>query len=99
MRPSTPHETGLRDLAVVILDIRGVMHGTVKCFEADLKIEISRFLLKTGGCGLSINYWRPSETADNVFSLQWMANETLTAFYLPGEWENVLQRTVTALGF
>jgi hypothetical protein len=95
MRPATDGEIELRDLAIRILDERGIDIGTARGFNDDDRgIEITRFEAPQGARGLTINHRRPTGKAVSVFVIHWGGKnrQTLTLCHVSGSWEEQLKQ-------
>jgi len=95
MRRATEGEIMLRDLAIRILDERGIDVGTARRFNGyDRGLGITRFQAPHGARGLTINYRRPTGKAVSVFVIHWggRSRETLTLCHGSGSWEEQLKQ-------
>jgi hypothetical protein len=93
MRPATDGEIRLRDLAIQVLNERGIDVGATRRFDDDRGIEITGFEAPQGARGLTINHRRPAGKAVSVFVIHWGGKnrQTLTLCYVSGTWEEMLK--------
>jgi len=95
MRPATDAEIKLRDLAIGVLNERGIDIGAARRFiDDDRGLEITRFEAPHGARGLTINHRRPGRKAVSVFVIHWggRSRETLTLCHGAGSWEEQLKQ-------
>jgi hypothetical protein len=95
MRPATEGEIMLRDLAIRILNERGVDIGAARRFrDDDDRIEITSFEARYGARGLTVNYRSSGRKLASVFVIHWGGRnrQTLTLCHVAGKWEEQLKQ-------
>ena len=94
MRPSNENDLAIRNLALIVLNEKGVDSGNIRSFE-DRSISITRFPAKNGGKGITINYRGPGAKPISVFVLVWGGRKTggaMTLCHVGGSWDVMLRR-------
>ena len=98
MRPATQGEIMLRDLAIRILNERGIDIGAARGFRDDRRgIDITHFEARYGAKGLTINHRSSGRKLASVFVIHWggRKRETLTLCHVAGSWEEQLKQLAT----
>lgn len=93
MRPSNENDLAIRNLALIVLNEKGTDSGDIRSFE-DQSISITRFPVKNGGKGLTINYRAPGAKLVSVFVLHWgrKTGGAMTLCRVGGRWEDQLRK-------
>jgi hypothetical protein len=95
MRRATEGEIMLRDLAIRVLNERGIDIGAARRFtDYDRGIDITRFEARYGAKGLTVNHRSSGRKLVSVFVIQLGGRnrETLTLCHVAGSWEEQLKR-------